>query len=154
MSTRNKFQHKNKTGCNIFVRRIYVLFLILILVSGAAHAKRLHLEKEYRSVWCNAHNGVMEYTLSDKTRVDCLTDSYAVEFDFACKWAECLGQAIYYGRQTGKQAACVLIMENGEKDLKYLYRLRRSAYRKGVNVRTFTMKPEHLYKQSETIRKD
>lgn len=35
-------------------------------------------------------------------------------------------------------------MERGEKDVKYLKRLRRAAYRKGVNLRTFTMKPEHL----------
>lgn len=84
----------------------------------------------------------MEYKLNDNARVDCLTDTLAVEFDFADKWAECIGQAIYYGRQTNRQAACVLIMENGEKDLKYLKRLRRAAYRKGVNLRTFTMKPE------------
>lgn len=86
----------------------------------------------------------MEYKLADKARVDCLTDTMAVEFDFANKWAECIGQAIYYGRQTRKQPACVLIMENGEEDLKYLYRLRRAAYRKGVNLKTFTMKPEHI----------
>lgn len=94
--------------------------------------------------WCNQHNGIMEYTLSDKARVDCVTDTLAVEFDFANKWAECVGQALYYGRQTNKQPACVLIMENGERDLKYLYRLRKTAYKKGVNIRTFTMKPEQI----------
>ena len=86
----------------------------------------------------------MEYRLSDNTRVDCMTDTLAVEFDFANKWAECIGQALYYGRQTKKQPACVLIMENGEKDLKYLYRLRRAAYKKGVNMRTYTIKPEYF----------
>ena len=86
----------------------------------------------------------MEYRLSDNTRVDCMTDILAVEFDFANKWAECIGQALYYGRQTKKQPACVLIMENGEKDLKYLYRLRRAAYKKGVNMRTYTIKPEYV----------
>lgn len=35
-------------------------------------------------------------------------------------------------------------MENEEKDLKYLKRLRRSSYKKGVNMRTFTIKPETL----------
>lgn len=35
-------------------------------------------------------------------------------------------------------------IENGEKDLKYLKRLRRAAYRKGVNLRTFTLKPEYI----------
>ena len=86
----------------------------------------------------------MEYELSDKTRVDCLTEKYAVEVDFAPKWAECIGQALYYGKMTGKQPACVLIMERGEKDLKYLRRLRRAVYRKGLDMRTFTVKPMHV----------
>ena len=129
---------------NIFVKKFFIIFLILLLTSCAAQAKRLYRESVYQVQWCNAHHGIAEYKLRDNTRVDCLTDTLAVEFDFADKWAECIGQAIYYGRQTGKQAACVLILENGENDLKYLYRLRRAAYKKGVNVRTFTMKPEHL----------
>lgn len=94
----------------------------------------------------------MEYRLNDKTRVDCLTDTLAVEFDFANKWAECIGQALYYGRQTNRQPACVLIMERGEKDMKYLKRLRRAVYKKRVNMRTFTIKPEHICKPA--IRPD
>lgn len=121
-----------------------IILLILITSLPAYAVKRQHPESEYQAHWCNAKNGVMEYTLSDKARVDCLLPNLAVEFDFANKWAECIGQAIYYGKMTNRQAACVLIMENGEKDLKYLKRLRRAAYRKGVNLRTFTMKPEHL----------
>lgn len=33
----------------------------------------------------------MEYKNHDKTRVDCLTETHAVEFDFAKKWAESSG---------------------------------------------------------------
>lgn len=107
-------------------------------------ARRLYPEATYQKKWCEAKGGVAEYKLADKARIDCLTPELAVEFDFANKWAECIGQAIYYGQQTNRQAACVLIMENGEKDLKYLKRLRRAAYRKGVNLRTFTLKPEYI----------
>lgn len=120
------------------------IILILLLIAMPVEAKRIYLEKVYQTQWCNQHNGKMEYRLNDKARVDCVTDTLAVEFDFANKWAECVGQALYYGRQTKKQPACVLIMENGEKDLKYLYRLRRAAYKKGVNMRTYTMKPEQI----------
>lgn len=125
------------------MKKTIVLFLLLFTITPC-YAKRLHPEAEYQKAWCEKRGGVIEYKLSDKTRVDCLLPNMAVEFDFANKWAECIGQAIYYGRETNRQAACVLIMENGEKDLKYLYRLRRAAYKKGVNLRTFTMKPEHL----------
>lgn len=124
--------------------RIFCIFLFLFLTILPASAKRLYPEAEYKKAWCNKRGGVMEYVLTDKARVDCLTPEFAVEFDFANKWAECIGQAIYYGKMTNRQAACVLIMERGEKDLKYLKRLRRAAYRKGVNLRTFTMKPEHV----------
>lgn len=86
----------------------------------------------------------MEYKLKDRTRVDCLTEQYAVEVDFAKKWAECIGQALYYGERTKKYPACVLIMENGEKDIKYLRRLRYVAYKKGI--RTFTITPDKLHK--------
>lgn len=118
--------------------------LLLIFLATPAQAKRLYSEATYQRAWCEKRGGIMEYKLNDKTRVDCLLPDMAVEFDFANKWAECIGQAIYYGRMTNRQAVCVLIMENGEKDLKYLKRLRHAAYRKGVNIRTFTMKPEHL----------
>lgn len=121
----------------------FFILLILILVSLPAIAtQRIYSEKTYQTQWCKAHNGTMEYKLSDNTRVDCLTDTLAVEFDFANKWAECIGQSQYYSLKTNKQAACVLIMERGEKDLKYLNRLCKVANKKGI--RTFTMKPEYV----------
>lgn len=72
----------------------------------------------------------------------------ALLFDFANKWAECIGQSLYYGQVTKRQPACVLIMERGEKDLRYLRRLRKAAYKKGI--RTFTMRPEHLINKTKT----
>ena len=130
-----------------------ILIITLILTISPAWAKRLHHEAVYQKAWCEKRGGVMEYKLNDKTRVDCLLPDLAVEFDFANKWAECIGQAIYYGKMTNRQAACVLIMENGEKDLKYLKRLRKAAYKKGVNLRTFTMKPEHLCIPVNNVKK-
>lgn len=89
----------------------------------------------------------MEYKLNDKTRVDCLLPKMAVEFDFANKWHECIGQALYYGQKTNRIPACVLIMENPEKDAKYLRRLRYAVYNKKKipEFKTFTIKPIHLY---------
>jgi len=60
--------------------------------------------------------------LPDKTRCDCLTDTHAIEFDFGKKWAEAMGQSLYYSLQTGKRAGIVLILES-VKDRKYLIRL-------------------------------
>lgn len=128
----------------LYINKILLSIFLFLIFPASCQAKRLYSENTYQKLWCDKHNGVMEYRLNDKTRVDCLTDTLAVEFDFANKWAECIGQALYYGRQTNRQPACVLIMERGEKDMKYLKRLRRAAYKKGVNMRTFTIKPEHI----------
>lgn len=125
------------------MKRLVIILFLLTLVNPV-QAKHLYTEAAYQKIWCDKRGGVTEYRLNDKTRVDCLTDKYAVELDFAPKWAECIGQALYYGKMTGKQPACVLIMERGEKDLKYLKRLRKAVYNKGLNMRTFTIKPEAI----------
>jgi len=57
----------------------------------------------------------MEYRLHDGSRVDCLTDKYAIEVDFSKKWKEAIGQALYYGVETNKQPA-IAIITNGHDD--------------------------------------
>ncbi|UCD31994.1 MAG: hypothetical protein JSV38_14720 [Desulfobacterales bacterium] len=60
--------------------------------------------------------------MPDKTRCDCVTDTYAIEFDFASNWAESIGQGLHYSVLTNKKAGIVLILEN-LKDRKYWIRL-------------------------------
>ncbi|HIS88590.1 TPA: hypothetical protein IAA87_04095 [Candidatus Avigastranaerophilus faecigallinarum] len=79
-------------------------------------------EKDYVNMYCT---GIKEYVLEDKTRVDCLTDEYAIEFDYAKKWAESIGQSLYYSKKTGKKPA-VAIITNGENDLKYIQRIKET----------------------------
>jgi hypothetical protein len=55
---------------------------------------------------------VVEYTLDDGARVDLLLDNYAVEADWACKWAESIGQALYYGAKTRRYSVCLLFVED------------------------------------------
>ena len=56
-----------------------------------------HLEPEstYQRRFCP---GVVEYVLPDKTRIDCLTEGYAIEIDFAEHWNQSPGQAVFYAR--------------------------------------------------------
>lgn len=79
-------------------------------------------ESYYQNKWCDDHSGKVEHVLQDKTRVDCLTQEYAVEVEFADKWYE-VGQALFYAQMTNKKPGVVLIMENPEKEYKYLIRL-------------------------------
>ena len=103
-------------------KSIPILIIVILAFSIPAHAKRLHPEKWYQSQWCQAQNGQTEVVLSDKTRCDCLTETHAVEFDFGNKWAEAIGQSLYYSLQTGKKAGIVLIIER-LRDRKYWIRL-------------------------------
>lgn len=128
------------------MRRFFLLILILLYALPVS-AKHLHPEKYYQAQWCAQKKGITEYKLKDGSRVDCLTDKYAVEFDFAPKWAECIGQALYYGGKTKRIPACALIIEN-KKDLKHLYKLRYAVYNRkkyhGMQInefKTFTVKP-------------
>ncbi len=82
------------------------------------------VESYYVNQWCTPSFGQKEFRLWDATRVDCLTKEYAVEFDFAKKWAESIGQALYYAKMTGKKPAVVLILTD-ITDMKYVKRIER-----------------------------
>ncbi len=114
----------------------YVIFIILsaivmfstleldnteVSVPTVNLSQKMH-EKDYVNKYCT---GIIEYTLPDKTRIDCLTEDYAIEFDFAKKWAESIGQSLYYAKKTGKKPAVAIITE-GERDLKYINRIRET----------------------------
>ena len=72
------------------------------------------------------------------------TDNYAIEFDFAKKWAEAVGQSLYYAEVLQKNPGIVLISENGEKDQKFIKRLNSIAEKFGITV--WIIKPEELKK--------
>ena len=102
--------------------RLLIPFILLILVNSSSAASHLYKEREYQQVWCSQHNGIIEYRLDDGSRVDCLTEEYAIEFDFASKWAEAVGQSLYYAIKTGKKAGIVLIVERS-KDWRHVQKL-------------------------------
>ena len=82
------------------------------------------VEAYYENQWCTPDFGRKEAILWDMTRVDCLTKDYAIEFDFAKKWAESIGQSLYYSKLTGKAPAIVLIL-NSPTDYRYVKRIER-----------------------------
>jgi len=120
--------------------RLCVALILLIFPPQFAHAKHLHPEKYYQNQWCAEHSGQTEVTLPDRTRCDCLTDTHAIEFDFGPKWAEAIGQALYYGLQTGKRPGIVLILEQ-ERDYKYWIRLNTVIKNYNLAIDTWMVKP-------------
>lgn len=119
---------------NIIIGIISIFFILIVPCTeaigydypknSATSAKHLHNEASYQHAWCKAKGGTEEYVNKDFTRVDCLTSENAVEFDFARKWAESIGQALYYQYMTGKKAKVVLILENPTRDMVYYNRVK------------------------------
>lgn len=103
------------------------LVLLLPLLMGA----HLHHESYYQNEFCT---GKTEYVLPDRTRIDCLTDNYAIEVDFAEKWYQAIGQSMYYAKYYNDtlgvwhffswvKPAVALIIEK-PSECKYYYRLK------------------------------
>lgn len=115
------------------IKKVIIFFALVSVLSSTAFARHLHKENEYQRAWCGDAGGVIEYRLDDGSRVDCVTEEYAIEFDFARKWAEAVGQALYYAEKTGKKPGIVLIME-GKKPGRFLKRLEFIAGRYNIKV--------------------
>ncbi len=116
---------------------------------GWEHVKHTHSEAAYQHAWCSRNNGIVEYENKDLTRVDCLTATHAVEFDFANKWAESIGQAMHYGIMTGKKPKVVLILEKPEKQILYYKRVKKIGEKYGIDTEYVTDKILNIDKNGQ-----
>ncbi len=113
------------------LRSILIIIPLLFLLGCSTATK--HYEHHYQTILCDELDGEMEHRLKDRTRVDCLTDEYAIEVDFAKKWAESIGQSLYYAHMTGKNPAIGLIIDS-DKEMRYFKRLDLMAQRYEIKI--------------------
>lgn len=118
-----------------------VLLIILLLPSLALASE--YPERAYQEAWCAKNGGITEVVLRGGSRVDCLTETHAVEVEFAYKWKEAIGQALYYGKKTGRTPGIVLIKEKPE-DQKYLGRLIYTARKNYPFIKIWVMGTEDI----------
>lgn len=128
-----------KTGDNLANAIALVCWVMALWVVLAVNATlAMASERDYQEAWCGAQGGEVEVILRDRTRVDCVVDmdgvAYAIEFDFAKKWAESIGQALYYGRMMKREPGIVLIVEDFDKDAKYIDRVTYATQGLGVRL--------------------
>ena len=114
------------------IRFVLILFFSLSLI-GCSQTTKKYNEKYYQTLLCDELSGEMEFVLKDRTRVDCLTNEYAIEVDFAKKWAEGIGQSLYYAHMTDKKPAVGLIMDS-TKDRRYYKRIDVIAKEQGIKI--------------------
>ena len=94
--------------------------LALMVIPFFLQAKKN--ERYYQDLFARKHGGHVEVLMQDGSRCDIITQTHAIEVDFASKWAEAIGQSLNYARQTKKRAGILLII-NKERDQKKITRL-------------------------------
>jgi len=117
------------------MNKLIALTALLLAFNSSAKMK----EADYVGKYCK---GEIEHRLPDKTRVDCLTSTHAIEYDWGKKWAEAIGQSLFYAAMTGKKAGIVLIVNPKTKG-RYLKRLYRTIafHNLDIDVRTIEIEP-------------
>jgi len=118
--------------------RIPLVGFTLLLLFFVATSAQAFPEKHYQNQWCAEQGGQAEVVLADNTRADCITTTHAIEFDFGKKWAEAIGQSLFYSLQTGKRAGIVLILDN-PRDRKYWIRLNSTIQHFGLPIDAWEM---------------
>jgi hypothetical protein len=112
------------------------------LFSSTAQAQcKAQLEKDYAEYWCDSRNGELEHRFPDRTSADCLTQNYVVEVDFDEKWAEAIGQSLFYSTMTDQKPAIVMIIQNHKNTPReqYLDRLSTTIDRYNLPISVFTV---------------
>ncbi len=66
-----------------------------LFVCGPAHAQS---DRALQARYCAGMQ--LEYRMPDGARADCLSPTYIIEVDFSEKWAESIGQALFYASWT------------------------------------------------------
>ena len=76
-----------------------------------------------------------EVRLEDGTRADLISEDYAIEVDWSAKWAEGIGQALFYSEMTSK-APGVLLLRKSDQSMEshdiYVARCRRVCFQKRI----------------------
>jgi hypothetical protein len=121
---------------------VVLIFLAVILVipilAGADRPQEMFAlpSDYYRQQWCTEHRGATEVRMADGSSADCITSTHVVQFQFAQKWSEAIGSALYYSSQTGKKAGIVIIIKE-DHDLEYWKRLNATIEYFKLPIRTW-----------------
>lgn len=113
-----KIMKNYKRKYNHLIKRNFLFLWAILYVFNLTAQKT---EREYSQIINCAMGGISETGVING-RVDILTDDYAIEIDFANKWKESIGQALWYSLQTNRKPGIILILRT-QKDWKYFQQL-------------------------------
>jgi len=76
-----------------------------------------------------------EVELADGTRCDLLAPGIAWEVDWADKWYQGIGQALYYGLRAARTSGLILLTDEPGRDWRLLVRAAETCGRHGIEFR-------------------
>lgn len=79
------------------------VLLPLLVFCGQAQAN----EASIRDRLCTGAQ--LEVRLKSGVRVDCVTKTHAIEVDYSGKWAEAIGQSMFYARELNLRPGIILV---------------------------------------------
>ena len=99
-------------------------------------------EQDYTDVFCATVDGNTKHVFDDRTRPDCIDDTFVYEMDWATgsKVYEGIGQALHYATQSDKVPALVLIMKQ-PTDIRFV--LRAININVCPKIHIWTIDPDH-----------
>ena len=95
---------------------------LIILASIVRSTIALTGEREEVQRLAPKYEAEVEFRLWDGTRVDMLTADYAIEADWSHKWAEAIGQSLYYAALTDKKPGIILLVKSTADEARFIYR--------------------------------
>jgi len=116
-----------------------ILLSILLQVNAAPELSGTETQivdqiVDHQSYFTWAAGGAVEARLWDGTRVDILTKTHAIEADWSSKWAEAIGQCMYYSIESKRKPGIVLLVKDRKSEAKYIYRCKIVAAKLGIDV--------------------
>lgn len=117
---------------------LWVLVVVLLIGAGRSARGDEDDETERLAAKYYARDQVV---LSDQTRVDLLSEDWAIEVEYARVWKSSIGQAVHYSivanrdYPEGKRAPAVLLLiQDPVRDRKYVIQCGRVCRRLGINL--------------------
>ncbi len=110
--------------------KFFVTLAMVLLVTSTSFAN----EREQVERLAEKYNAKTEVVMWDRTRVDLLNKTHAIEVDWSHKYSEGIGQAIYYAAITGKQPGLILLVKDLSKEQRFIYRAQIACNASGVDM--------------------
>jgi len=110
-----------------------LLFIcVVVFVAGFVRGET---EREACERLAPKYEALTEWMLPDRSRVDLLSEKIAWEVDWAPKWAEGIGQAIYYAAWTERAGGLILLVKDPEREKVYVLRAKLACAWAGLTLR-------------------